>query len=190
MKRVLAGYAALIFILITVPLTNGTPSRYSLFQGSPYSSSASRQRNKNWCAFVVHKNVTCAVLAANENVMEPQLLPCPPHQPDCTQRLMYQTHMRPMYKIGYKQVTELEWRCCPGYQGHDCTELKNTPQKANVVEEPRRDVPSTNSQQQSILGPEVFSRHIHGLNPGIKDIIAVNWEIMEIVNMRVNEFRH
>uniref|UniRef100_A0A8C1ECC5 Elastin microfibril interfacer 2 n=1 Tax=Cyprinus carpio carpio TaxID=630221 RepID=A0A8C1ECC5_CYPCA len=94
---------------------------------------------RNWCAFVVHKNVTCAVLAANENVMEPQLLPCPPHQPDCTQRLMYHSHMRPMYKIGYKQVTELEWRCCPGYQGHDCTELKNTPQNINVVEEPRRD---------------------------------------------------
>uniref|UniRef100_A0A673L897 EMILIN-2-like n=1 Tax=Sinocyclocheilus rhinocerous TaxID=307959 RepID=A0A673L897_9TELE len=87
---------------------------------------------RNWCAFVVHKNVTCAVLAANENVMEPQLLPCPPNQPDCTQRLMYHTHMRPMYKIGYKQVTELEWRCCPGYQGHDCTELKNTPQKPNT----------------------------------------------------------
>uniref|UniRef100_A0A8C2A1M0 Elastin microfibril interfacer 2b n=1 Tax=Cyprinus carpio TaxID=7962 RepID=A0A8C2A1M0_CYPCA len=107
---------------------------------------------ENWCAFVVHKNVTCAVLAANENFMEPQLLPCPPHQPDCTQQLMYHTHMRPMYKIGYKQVTELEWRCCPGYQGHDCTELKNTPQKPSVVEEPRRDVPSTRSQQQSNLG--------------------------------------
>uniref|UniRef100_A0A8C2A1G1 Elastin microfibril interfacer 2b n=1 Tax=Cyprinus carpio TaxID=7962 RepID=A0A8C2A1G1_CYPCA len=64
----------------------------------------------------------------------------------------YHTHMRPMYKIGYKQVTELEWRCCPGYQGHDCTELKNTPQKPSVVEEPRRDVPSTRSQQQSNLG--------------------------------------
>uniref|UniRef100_A0A673GYA5 Elastin microfibril interfacer 2b n=1 Tax=Sinocyclocheilus rhinocerous TaxID=307959 RepID=A0A673GYA5_9TELE len=102
--------------------------------------------------FVVHKNVTCAVLAANEDFMGPQLLPCPPNQPDCTQRLMYHSHMRPMYKIGYKQVTELEWRCCPGYQGHDCTELKNTPQKINVVEEPRQDVLSTINQQQSILG--------------------------------------
>ncbi|XP_026124088.1 EMILIN-2 [Carassius auratus] len=169
MKRVLAGYAALIFIiLMPFPLTDGTPSRYSLFQGSPYSSSASRQRNKNWCAFVVHKNVTCAVLAANENVMEPQLLPCPPHQPDCTQQLMYHSHMRPMYKIGYKQVTELEWRCCPGYQGHDCTELKNTPQRPSVVEEPRRDVPSTRNQQQSILGPEEFSQTHPWSQPGQK----------------------
>uniref|UniRef100_A0A8C1EUJ1 Elastin microfibril interfacer 2 n=1 Tax=Cyprinus carpio carpio TaxID=630221 RepID=A0A8C1EUJ1_CYPCA len=173
MKRVLAGYAhfcaALACVsLVTFPLTDGTPSSYSLFQGSAYSGSASRPRNKNWCAFVVHKNVTCAVLAANENVMEPQLLPCPPHQPDCTQRLMYHSHMRPMYKIGYKQVTELEWRCCPGYQGHDCTELKNTPQNINVVEEPRRDVISTVNQQQSILGPEVLSETHPWSQPGQK----------------------
>jgi len=57
-----------------------------------------------------------------------------------------------MYKIGYKQVTELEWRCCPAYQGHDCTELKVTPEKNKVVEEPSPDAPSANSQQQSILG--------------------------------------
>lgn len=57
-----------------------------------------------------------------------------------------------MYKIGYKQVTELEWRCCPGYQGHDCTELKVTPEKPTVFEKPRPDAPSANSQQQSILG--------------------------------------
>ncbi|XP_077058055.1 EMILIN-2 [Siphateles boraxobius] len=161
MKCVLGCYvhfcAGVIISLITFPLAHGTPSRYSLFQGSAYSSSVSRQRNKNWCAFVVHKNVTCTVLAANENIMEPQLLPCPPHHPDCTQGLMYHTPLRPIYKIGYKQVTELEWRCCPGYQGHDCTELKVTPEKPKVVEEPRPDAPSPNSQQQSILGPEVFS---------------------------------
>ncbi|XP_048041265.1 EMILIN-2 [Megalobrama amblycephala] len=172
MKCVLGCYvhfcAGVIISLITFPLAHGTPSRYSLFQGSPYSSSVSRQRNKNWCAFVVHKNVTCAVLAGNENVMEPQLLPCPPHHPDCTQRVMYHTHLRPMYKIGYKQVTELEWRCCPGYQGHDCTEVKVTPQKPNVVEEPRPDAPSTNSQQQSILGPEVFSETHPWSQPGQK----------------------
>lgn len=37
----------------------------------------------------------------------------------------YRTHFRPMYKIAYKTVTELEWRCCPGYQGHNCMEVKD-----------------------------------------------------------------
>lgn len=30
-----------------------------------------------------------------------------------------------MYKIGYKVVSELEWRCCPGYHGYDCKEVKD-----------------------------------------------------------------
>uniref|UniRef100_A0A674JZV0 EMILIN-2 n=1 Tax=Terrapene triunguis TaxID=2587831 RepID=A0A674JZV0_9SAUR len=29
---------------------------------------------------------------------------------------------RPRYTIAYKTVTELEWRCCPGYKGEDCRE--------------------------------------------------------------------
>lgn len=35
---------------------------------------------------------------------------------------MYRTFLRPKYKIGYKTVTELEWRCCPGYSGEACQE--------------------------------------------------------------------
>ncbi|XP_046880140.1 EMILIN-2 [Hypomesus transpacificus] len=34
-----------------------------------------------------------------------------------------------MYKIAYKLVTELEWRCCPGFQGHDCRDLKGVPSR-------------------------------------------------------------
>uniref|UniRef100_A0A3B4EB59 Elastin microfibril interfacer 2b n=1 Tax=Pygocentrus nattereri TaxID=42514 RepID=A0A3B4EB59_PYGNA len=100
----------------------------------------------NWCAFVVHKNVTCAVLDT-ESVVEPQAAPCPPHQPHCAQSLMYRTNMRPMYKVGYKQVTELEWRCCPGYRGYDCMELKDVPSAPHILQEPRPDLPSIPSGQ-------------------------------------------
>ncbi|XP_062398137.1 EMILIN-3 isoform X2 [Sardina pilchardus] len=34
--------------------------------------------------------------------------------------LMYRTFFKPKYKVGYKTVTELEWRCCPGYTGENC----------------------------------------------------------------------
>ncbi|XP_010135499.1 PREDICTED: EMILIN-2-like, partial [Buceros rhinoceros silvestris] len=34
----------------------------------------------------------------------------------------YQTSFRPRYTVAYKTVTELEWRCCPGYRGQDCRE--------------------------------------------------------------------
>lgn len=33
-------------------------------------------------------------------------------------RLMY----KPLYKVAHKTVTELEWRCCPGYFGYGCME--------------------------------------------------------------------
>ncbi|MEQ2203125.1 hypothetical protein XENOCAPTIV_025105 [Xenoophorus captivus] len=29
--------------------------------------------------------------------------------------------MRPRYKVDYKTVTEMEWKCCHGYSGADCT---------------------------------------------------------------------
>lgn len=32
----------------------------------------------------------------------------------------YRTFLKPKYKVGYKTVTELEWRCCPGYSGENC----------------------------------------------------------------------
>lgn len=32
----------------------------------------------------------------------------------------YRTFFRPKYKIGYKTVTELAWRCCPGFMGEGC----------------------------------------------------------------------
>ncbi|XP_028424874.1 EMILIN-2 [Perca flavescens] len=96
-----------------------------MFRGNAYSGTETRQRNKNWCAYVVHKNVSCAVVGGTESFLQPEVLPCPPELPNCAQQVIYQTHFRPMYKIAYKTVTELEWRCCPGYQGHDCREVKD-----------------------------------------------------------------
>ncbi|XP_028288746.1 EMILIN-2 [Parambassis ranga] len=119
-----AGLPLLQF-LITFPLISGSPFQHSMFQGNSYSGSDARQRNKNWCAYVVHKNVSCAVVGGTESFVQPEVLPCPPELPSCAQQVIYRTHFRPMYKIGYKTVTELEWRCCPGYQGHDCREVKD-----------------------------------------------------------------
>nr|XP_057908265.1 EMILIN-3 isoform X2 [Doryrhamphus excisus] len=36
--------------------------------------------------------------------------------------VMYRTFYKPTYKVGYKAVTELEWRCCPGYSGENCND--------------------------------------------------------------------
>ncbi|XP_031706220.1 EMILIN-2 [Anarrhichthys ocellatus] len=114
-----------IHFLIAFPLISGSPFQHGMFQGKRYSGTETRQRNKNWCAYVVHKNVSCAVVGGTDSFVQPEVLPCPPEMPNCAQQVIYQTHFRTMYKIAYKTVTELEWRCCPGYQGHDCWEVKD-----------------------------------------------------------------
>ncbi|KAK2860698.1 hypothetical protein Q7C36_004864 [Tachysurus vachellii] len=92
-----------------------------------------RLRNKNWCAFIVQKNVSCAVRADFPAAVEAEAAPCPVNQPDCEPSVMYRTHFQPIYRISYKTVTELEWRCCPGYQGPDCKELKGIPNQQMLV---------------------------------------------------------
>ncbi|KAJ0067729.1 hypothetical protein NL108_010041, partial [Boleophthalmus pectinirostris] len=34
----------------------------------------------------------------------------------------YRTVVRPSYKLVYRTVTSLEWKCCPGYSGPACTD--------------------------------------------------------------------
>lgn len=36
--------------------------------------------------------------------------------------LRYRLLYKPTYKVAHKTVTELEWRCCPGYSGYGCME--------------------------------------------------------------------
>ncbi|KAK7163168.1 hypothetical protein R3I93_007265 [Phoxinus phoxinus] len=116
-----------VLFIISFSLTHGYPS--SLFQGNAYSGAVHRHRNKNWCAFIVQKNISCAVQGSVESHVEPERAQCPEHQPDCEPQMIYRTRFRPTYKIAYKTVTELEWRCCPGYQGPDCREVKGSPNR-------------------------------------------------------------
>lgn len=135
-KQTLSGLQLTCLFIISFSLTYGYPS--SLFEGSAYSGAVHRHRNKNWCAFIVQKNVSCTVQGSVESYVEPEAARCPEHQPDCEQPVIYRTRFRPTYKIAYKTVTELEWRCCPGYQGPDCRELKGSPNRDTVHPQSRQ----------------------------------------------------
>ncbi|XP_072412551.1 EMILIN-3 isoform X1 [Chiloscyllium punctatum] len=102
------------------------PYRYNLFTSgsSPSLKGAGRVtgRHKNYCAYIVKKNVTCTMQDGTDTYVKAEYRQCTWGQLKCPGMVMYRTFYKPKYKIGYKTVTELEWRCCPGYSGDNCQE--------------------------------------------------------------------
>ncbi|XP_026871731.2 EMILIN-1a [Electrophorus electricus] len=76
-------------------------------------------RHRNWCAYVVVKTVSCVMEDGVETYVKPDFQRCSWGQ--CSRVVAYRTYRRPRYKIAYKMVTEMEWKCCHGYSGEDCS---------------------------------------------------------------------
>uniref|UniRef100_A0A8D2L8N1 Elastin microfibril interfacer 3 n=1 Tax=Varanus komodoensis TaxID=61221 RepID=A0A8D2L8N1_VARKO len=74
---------------------------------------------RSYCAYVVHKNVTCTLQDGVESYVKAEYHKCS-WGPKCPGKVLYHTLFRPRYKIGYKTVTEIAWRCCPGVTGEGC----------------------------------------------------------------------
>ncbi|XP_029993669.1 EMILIN-3 [Sphaeramia orbicularis] len=75
-------------------------------------------RHKNHCAYVIEKTVTFTMQDGAAPYVKVEYNKCSWGKkcPTLLYRLMY----KPMYKVAHKTVTELEWRCCPGYSGYAC----------------------------------------------------------------------
>ncbi|KAG7328055.1 hypothetical protein KOW79_007999 [Hemibagrus wyckioides] len=102
----------------------GGQQRYSLYAGSRENGhtgegARAASRHRNWCAYVVTKTVSCVVEDGVETYVKPDYQPCS-WGVQCPRVLMYRTYLRPRYKVAYKMVSEMEWKCCHGYSGEDC----------------------------------------------------------------------
>uniref|UniRef100_A0A8D0GQ34 Multimerin 1 n=1 Tax=Sphenodon punctatus TaxID=8508 RepID=A0A8D0GQ34_SPHPU len=97
---------------------------------SYYSSNSTKQntdsrkpsfettRGKNWCAYV-HTRLSPIVVVDNvQSYASGRARQCPWTTGGCNVRS--QTVTQQAYRIKHKIVTSLEWKCCPGYSGHQC----------------------------------------------------------------------
>ncbi|XP_029013463.1 EMILIN-3 [Betta splendens] len=97
-------------------------SRYNLYKGGlspPYSPNKPMTRHKNHCAYVVQKNITCTMQDGVATYVKAEYTTKCIWGQKCPV-VMYRTFYKPQYKVGFKTVTELEWRCCPGFSGENC----------------------------------------------------------------------
>uniref|UniRef100_A0A3P8T717 Elastin microfibril interfacer 1a n=1 Tax=Amphiprion percula TaxID=161767 RepID=A0A3P8T717_AMPPE len=139
------------------------------------------KNHKNWCAYVVTRTVSCVMEDGVETYIKPDYQRCTWGQ--CP-RVAYRTYRRPRYKVAYKMVTEMEWKCCHGYSGEDC---HNGPQGTpdTQVNRGRPRVTQTSSDQEKIRQLEETIRGltkdlhtmqttIHGINqrPGLNGAIV------------------
>ncbi|XP_016074778.1 PREDICTED: EMILIN-3 [Miniopterus natalensis] len=88
------------------------------------------------CAYVVHRNVTCVLQEGAESYIKAEYRQCG-WGPKCPGTVTYRTVLRPKYKVGYKTVTELSWRCCPGLTGEGCPEHLTDQESTSPHPEPQ-----------------------------------------------------
>ncbi|XP_063314707.1 multimerin-1 [Pelobates fuscus] len=75
-------------------------------------------RGKNWCAYV-HTRLLPTVGVDNvETYVSTGAEPCAWSTGGCAVRS--RVISQPVYRMRHKIVTSLEWKCCPGYSGHNC----------------------------------------------------------------------
>ncbi|XP_034024211.1 collagen alpha-1(XXVI) chain [Thalassophryne amazonica] len=80
-----------------------------------------RTQLRNWCQYAVSRTVSCQVHNGTETTVQRVFQGCRWPGP-CSKIISYRTLIRPSFKVAYKQVTALEWRCCPGFVGQECRE--------------------------------------------------------------------
>ncbi|KAM8954269.1 EMILIN-1 [Pelodytes ibericus] len=121
-----------VLLSLSIGASNGSnyPPRYNLYTGvvSPQGVTQAQNglraasRHRNWCAYVLTRTVSCIVEDGAETYVKPEYQPCVWGQSHCPRNVVYRSFVRPRYKVSYKTISDMEWRCCHGFSGDDCLE--------------------------------------------------------------------
>ncbi|KAK0137397.1 Collagen alpha-1(XXVI) chain [Merluccius polli] len=103
-----------IYQFPAVSLQRVSPAEQGLVTGPP---GAGPNQYRNWCQYTVSRTVSCQVQNGTETTVQRVFQGC--RWPGPCPKLI-RTLVRPSYKVTYRQVTALEWRCCPGFIGEQC----------------------------------------------------------------------
>ncbi|KAI4904514.1 hypothetical protein NFI96_011557, partial [Prochilodus magdalenae] len=155
----------LLFLSAGVAVTNAfgafdPASRFSLYKSGPsphYSSGKPTARHKNHCAYVVEKSVSYTIQDGVAPYVKAEYNKCA-WAKKCP-ALKYRMAYKPMYKVIHKTMTELEWRCCPGFTGPGCKVgpaaygMKAMPPFKGPMPSHKGPMPSSKGPQPSIKGP-------------------------------------
>ncbi|XP_027488880.1 EMI domain-containing protein 1-like, partial [Corapipo altera] len=74
--------------------------------------------HRNWCSYTVTRTVSCHV--HNGTFLQRVFQGC--RWPLACSGGSYRAVVRPLYRVTYRTLTALEWRCCPGHAGANCEE--------------------------------------------------------------------
>ncbi|XP_018597299.1 collagen alpha-1(XXVI) chain isoform X3 [Scleropages formosus] len=131
-RRTATVYLFLGILLSALGLLGGTGFMYRFPGGAlqrvsaeqsaaPPAGTGGTHHRRNWCQYTVSKTVSCQVHNGTEKLVQRVFQSCRWPGP-CTNLISYRTLVRPTYRVTYRLVTALEWRCCPGFFGEDCKE--------------------------------------------------------------------
>ncbi|XP_060722865.1 EMILIN-1-A isoform X2 [Tachysurus vachellii] len=146
-------------------------------------------RHRNWCAYVVMKSVSCVMEDGVETFVKPDYQPCGWGQ--CSRVVAYRTFRRPKYKIAYKMVSEMEWKCCTGYSGEDCTNGPNGDPRLNNSG-PSTSGSSTGNEQSGGKGSGDHDKiiQLEEKIQSLTDKLDKMQSTLEGVNQRLHEESH
>ncbi|CAL8362042.1 unnamed protein product [Merluccius merluccius] len=150
-----------IYQFPAVSLQRVSPAEQGLVTGPP---GAGPNQYRNWCQYTVSRTVSCQVQNGTETTVQRVFQGCRWPGP-CPKLISYRTLVRPSYKVTYRQVTALEWRCCPGFIGEqcrqecmNCTGYTDMNSRLNAIESKIKQLEEAGSSPSSRSGsPEVSS---------------------------------